>query len=312
MDIQILLAIQSFRESVGGFLSSFMSFLSTVAVDYYLFVPALILFWAVDKKKGLTALGSFGSALFIGSALKASFCVYRPWVKAPEIVPPESVKAGASSYSFPSGHSFSVASFYFGLSAADRKNKGLFRFAVVMVLLTMFSRLYFGVHTPQDVLVGLLIGLVAVTLVCRVLAWVEEHPEKDWVVLLIVVALCAALLPYLQFKSYPMDYVDGKLLVDPRKMTVDGFKDPGRFFGVVVGWFIERRFIRFDIAGTREQKLTRCLFGALLFIFYWTAVIDPLGKAIGVGYAHFFLQASAPALFMTVYPLVFKRIEAKS
>ena len=42
-------------------------------------------------------------------------------------------------------------------------------------------------------------------------------------------------------KKYPMDYVDGELLVDPKKMTVDGFKDPGTCFGMILGWFIERR-----------------------------------------------------------------------
>ena len=60
------------------------------------------------------------------------------------------------------------------------------------------------------------------------------------------------------------------------------------------------------------QKVTRCLVGALLFVFYWTVVIEPIGKAVGIGIVHFFLQASAPLLFMTVYPLLFRRIERRA
>ena len=52
--------------------------------------------------------------------------------------------------------------------------------------------------------------------------------------------------------------------------------------------------------------------GALLFIFYWTVVVEPLGKAAGIGLVHFFLQASTPLLFMTVYPLLFRRIESRA
>ena len=37
--------------------------------------------------------------------------------------------------------------------------------------------------------------------------------------------------------------------------------------------------------------------------------MEPIGKAIGIGIVHFFLQASAPLLFLTVYTLAFKCIK---
>lgn len=312
MDIQILLALQSLREAIGGCLNAFFAFITTIAVDYYMLVPALILFWAVDKKAGLFGLSSYGTACFGNAALKSTFCVYRPWIRSSEIHPLPEVMSGATGYSFPSGHASSVGGLYGGLIAAYRKYKGLCIAFGMMILITMFSRMYVGVHTPQDVLVGAALGLLSAYLVVLASRFIEKHPDKDWVILVIAVAACALLLPYIRFKSYPMDYAeDGKLLVDPVKMTVGGFKDPGRFFGVVLGWFVERRFIKFDISGTKAQKATRCFVGAILFVFYWTVIMDPIGNAIGVGVAHFFLQASAPFLFMTVYPLIFKAIEKK-
>ena len=311
MDISILLALQELRQAVGGCLNDFFAFLTTIAVDYYIMMPGLILFWAVNKRAGVIGLGSYGAACYGVSALKSTFCVYRPWVRSSLIEPLPEVMAGATGYSFPSGHSASVSGMYGGLIAVYRKYKGICVLLGTMIALTMFSRLYVGVHTPQDVLAGLFVGTLGTALVLLATRFVEHHPKLDWVIVAVAAALCAVLLPYMYFKDYPMDYVDGKLLVDPVKMTVGGFKDPGRLFGVVLGWFIERRWVRFDPDGTPAQKVTRCLVGALLFIFYWTVVIEPIGKAVGIGIVHFFLQASAPLLFMTVYPMLFCRIEGR-
>ena len=312
MDIQILLALQQLRQAIGGCLNSFFAFITMIAVDYYIMLPGLILFWAVNKRAGAIGLGSYGLSCYGIAGLKSVFCVYRPWIRSSELQPLPEVMSGATGYSFPSGHSGSVGGMYGGLICAYRKHKGLCALFWVMIGLTMFSRLYVGVHTPQDVLVGLLVGLASAVLVLLAERFVQRHEKLDWVIVAVATVMCAALLPYIYFKNYPMDYVDGKLLVDPIKMTVGGFKDPGRFFGVVLGWYVERRYIHFNQAGTTMQKVIRCFAGALLFIFYWTVVVDPIGNAVGIGIVHFFLQASAPFLFMTVYPLVFKSIENRA
>ena len=53
MDIQYLLFLQNIRNTVGDVFNSFCIFITTVAVDYYILVPALILFWTVDKNRCL-------------------------------------------------------------------------------------------------------------------------------------------------------------------------------------------------------------------------------------------------------------------
>lgn len=309
MDIQYLLLLQNFRELTGGVLNNFFAFITTIAVDYYMAIPALILFWAIDKRKGVQVIMSWGTSLGSNALLKSTFCVYRPWIRSSEVHPLPEVIGGATGYSFPSGHSTSTAGFYFGLSNAYRKHKGLCIFSIIMVLLTMFSRNYVGVHTPQDVVIGCLTGLLVALLIHKLLLWADKNPQKDIWVLLGAAGITALLLSYIYFKPYPMDYVNGELLVDPKKMKVDGFKDPGVFFGIILGWFLERRFINFDISGTNYQKTMRCLVGGLLYVFLYTAVFGPLGKAISFGPVYFILQATQVCLFMTVYPILFKRIE---
>lgn len=311
MDIQYLILLQNFREAIGGWLNDFLAFITTIAVDYYMAVPALILFWAVDKRRGAQVITTYGTALGVNATLKAAFCVYRPWIRSSEVKPLADVVSGATGYSFPSGHSSSSAGFYFGLSSAYKKYKGVLIFSIVMVALTMFSRNYVGVHTPQDVLVGCAVGVLAALGMNKVMDWVDKNPDKDIVVLLVAAGVVIAMLLYIYFKPYPMDYVDGKLLVDPKKMTVDGFKDPGVFFGTILGWFLERRFVKFDIEGSLYQKVMRCLVGGLLFVFFYSAVFGPLGKLISFGPVYFVLQAAQMVLFMTVYPILFKKWEMK-
>lgn len=312
MDIRILLALQNFREATGGFLNTFLVFVSEIAVDYFILIPALVLFWCFDKKKASKILLSWGTSLGVGQFLKGTFCVYRPWIKDARVMPPAEIFAGATGYSFPSGHSFSAGGFWNAVAICYKKYKAVVIFSVIMVLITMFSRICLGVHTPQDVLVGAALSILCAFGIDKLYDWIEANNNRDIIILIIATVLCAALMLYLSYKSYPMDYVDGVLLVDPRKMTVDGFKDPGRFWGIVVGWFIERRFVKFDSEGTTVQKTLRSLVGGILVAFWWTAVAGPLGKAIDTGVGHFLMQSTTPIIFMTVYPLIFKKLESKS
>ena len=311
MDIEYLLFLQNLRNASGGVLNSFFAFITTVAVDYYLLVPALIIFWCLDKKKGSTVLMSWGTALAACAALKSTFCIYRPWIRDSRVQPLDEVLSGATGYSFPSGHCCSTGGFYGGVAFNYRKYRPLVIFSAVMLFLTMFSRNFVGVHTPEDVLIGAGTALLCAFGISKLSAYIEKHPENDAKILLFVTVFTAVLLCYIGFKSYPQDYVDGVLLVDPKKMTVDGFKDPGRFYGIFLGWFLERRFVRFNTEGTNQQKLIRALAGGLLTVFWWTAVAGPIGKMLATNWGYFITQASTPVIFMTVYPMIFSRLEQK-
>lgn len=308
MDIQILLTLQQFRIATGGFLNEFFVFISSIAVDYYIAIPAMIIFWIVDKKKGTKILLTWSMSLCIGSLIKSIFCVYRPWIRSNKIHPVKDALTGASGYSFPSGHSSSSSGFYSGLFITFQKYKGICIFSVIMIFLTMFSRIYLGVHTPQDVIVGGLIGVIAALIINKIVSIVDKNPNLDWIILLVSTLGVFALLLYIFFKGYPMDYVDGKLLVDPSKMTVDGFKDPGRFYGIVLGWFLERRLVKFNTPKTIHQKIVMCLMGVFLYVFFWTAICNPLGKFIGFGPFHFLLQMICQVIFMTLYPWLSTKI----
>ena len=66
-------------------------------------------------------------------------------------------------------------------------------------------------------------------------------------VVLVVLVLCVACIAVVELKSYPMDYADGVLLVDPNVMQRDCFEGVGVFFGMFLGWYCERRWVNFEI-----------------------------------------------------------------
>lgn len=309
MDIEILLFLQDIRNALGGALNTFFVFISTIAVDYFILVPALIIFWNVDKRKGSQIIMSWGTSLCLNAVAKAAFCIYRPWIRDPRVQPPEEIFSGASGYSFPSGHSSSGGGFWNAVVIAYRKYKPLVVMGIIMVALTMFARVFLGVHTIQDIFAGCLISIVSAVAIAFVMKWLDRHPELDWIVMGAATIIVVAALIYVRFKSYPVDMVDGKVLVDPEKMKVDGFKDPGMFYGIVLGWFLERKLVKFDVSGTKMQKVMRALVGCILTVFWYTAVAGPIAKAAGMGIVHFVAQASTPLIFMTVYPLIFTKIQ---
>ena len=310
MDIEILLLLQKLREITGGIFNDFFAFITTIAVDYYVIIPALIIMWAIDKKKGIFAYASYGIACFINAILKSTFCVYRPWIRSSKIEPLASAMSGATGYSFPSGHATGSSSVYLGIRNKYKKYKAINIFCVAIVIVIMFSRMFVGVHTPQDVVVGLLIGIGSVVIINSVFKYINSNPNKDWLVLLITIIITVIGLIYVGIKPYPVDYVDGKVLVDPAKMTINSFKDPGTFFGFVVGWFLERRFVNFDTDGEPMEKVMRCLVGGLLYIFTQNSIIIPLAKSINVGLGYFLLFALNNVIFMTVYPALAVKFEA--
>lgn len=95
--------------------------------------------------------------MFFNQLLKLVFHVPRPWIQDPTLQTVESAKAGASGYSFPSGHTQSAVGLY-GSFFAVAKRRWIRGACVIVIALVGLSRLYLGVHTPYDVIASLAIG----------------------------------------------------------------------------------------------------------------------------------------------------------
>ena len=266
MDIDILLALQAFRESADAFLTNFLLKMSYIGEMTIVLAIVAEIYWCVSKDFGNYLLMGWSGNRVVNGFLKVTACAYRPWIRDARIIPNGEALATATGYSFPSGHSMNAASLYGG--GAIRKDlPRVLRIALGLIAaLIAFSRIYLGVHTPQDILVGLATGLLVMWLTGKLMKWVEAHPEKDILVMCIGIGIAVAVAVFAALKSYPEDYDEtGKLLVDGAKMAGDTFKGVGWAIGYLVGWVLERRWIGFSTDVPIITRVTRFVTGLLGF-----------------------------------------------
>ncbi|SEM12019.1 PAP2 superfamily protein [Butyrivibrio sp. ob235] len=308
MDIQYLLWLQELRNATGGTFDEFFNALSKIAVDVMPFLP-FIIFWCVDKKWGYRFIYTFGIANVVNGILKLTVCAYRPWIRSDLIEPAGDSKTAATGYSFPSGHTTEATSVYGTTIAWQHKKRKWLAYACgILIALTGFSRNFLGVHTPQDVVVGFGATLIII-LVYGVVEKKIEGNEKTLDILTIVgVLVVIASLIYISVKSYPMDYVDGELLVNPKKMMNDTFKQCGAFFGLLLGSYIERHYIHYEIP-EGSKNLPILGFIGFMIVFSWKEFLAPatIVQALGGHWGHFISRAIMWFFVVAIWPIVIRK-----
>ena len=166
---QFGISFTQWLQGISPTLDSFMqgiTFLGTIEF-YIILIPAL--FWSVDQTLGLRVLFVLILTDVPASYLKQLFHEPRPYwlgnVKAMGDEP---------SYGIPSTHASNTLPVW-GLIALHMKKTWMWVFTILLLLLIGLSRSYLGMHFPQDVLGGWLLGLVMLLLYLkyegRFLAW---------------------------------------------------------------------------------------------------------------------------------------------
>ena len=135
----------------------------------WIVVAVVMLFFPKTRRMGL----EMGLAMILGAIvcnviLKNVTARPRPYEVDPSVfllIPRE------HNFSFPSGHS---AFSFEGAVTIFRHHRKWGVAALVLAVLIAFSRMYFRVHYPSDVLVGSVIGVLNALLAPRILGWAEK------------------------------------------------------------------------------------------------------------------------------------------
>ena len=173
IDLQYLLFLQNIRQALGGSFDELFNAISKIAVTIMKLLPYMV-FWCVSTKWGYRFLATFWGGEVSNGLIKLTVCAYRPWIRSDAIEPAGDSKVAATGYSFPSGHTVCAGTMY-GTTAVwqRRTRRWLSVSCIVLVLLTMFSRNFLGVHTPQDVIVGCLESCLLIFIAGRLMNYLE-------------------------------------------------------------------------------------------------------------------------------------------
>lgn len=300
MDIDYLLLLQDFRNSSGGLISSILLFITDTAVGFYPLAIICSIYWVFNREAGRRTLCFFLSARFINGFLKLCACVYRPWIRDSRVVPYGGAKTSATGYSFPSGHSTTATSLAGGIFVwLRKKNVVVVILAIVWATIVCFSRNYLGVHTPQDVLVGILSTVLTIFVMQKFEDWTDKNPKRDITFAVVIILLCVVTTVFYFLKSYPLDYGEnGKLLCDPYKMINDSLISNAALTAYAIARYFERR--GFDFQKNVPIKV-RVIFAVICFIpiVLWELYICPQFKLINV-YLYDVLKVSVIVFYILI------------
>jgi len=307
MDISYLIFLQNLRVAFGDFFTEVMRIITEWGEAATLLPVIACVYWLGYKRIASRVMYGFTMGSVINSWIKLTACVSRPWLKDPRVIPDEVAIKGATGYSFPSGHTAKGFQF-FGTIADENRRKSVIIPCCIMALLVGFSRNFLGVHTPQDVIVSAIISIGLIFLTGLFFSYIERGGNRDLVFVGISLVIGAALLIYASVKSYPAFFADGSP-TDVTAMAADSFKQVGTLAGFLIGWIIERRFIKFDAPADKARAVFRVVYG-LVFI----KLADMLAEIIFHG-AHtwakgFALNFISFFVVTAVYPAIFLLIES--
>lgn len=220
---------------------------------------AILVFWCVDKYQGyyLMGVGLFGN--MANQFLKILCRIPRPWVRDPNFHALEAAIPEAGGYSFPSGHSQTAVG-TFGCLAATQKNRIVRAICIAFMILVPFSRMYVGVHTPADVLVGSGMALVMI-FAFRPLMLGNGKKNVPFVFGGLFV-LSVAYLLYVELYPFPAD-VDAH---NYESAVKNGWTFLGCFVGMLIVWFVDEKWIRFETGAIWWAQILKAVLGLAIVL----------------------------------------------
>ena len=298
--MQFLYLLERIRNPV---LDAFFSLITHLGSETLFIAIAIVVFWCVNKRTGyyLLTVGFFGT--IFNQFLKLVCRVPRPWVRDPDFTIVEAARADATGYSFPSGHTQSITG-SMGCLARTSKNRTARMLYLAVIALTAFSRMYLGVHTPADVGTSLVIGAVLVLGLYPVFERCKEEPRLMYAIVGVLTACSLAYLLFVELYRWPAD-------IDPHNLE-SGLKNAYTLFGcgigMLVSYFVEERWIRFDEKATWQGQAVKLVVGFAVVLGIKAGlkpVLEAVLPAMPARAVRYFIMVVFAAC---VWPMSFKRL----
>ena len=209
-----------------------------------LFIGVLgFIYWSINKALGKRLLFALFISLTLSLIVKELLQTPRPYTVSEQVTPLFTVD---DSFGMPSGHVLSalVVWGYIALWLNTRRAK---LFAIVYVLLQGWGRMVSGVHYPQDVIGGIVLGILCLWLYWRYAETVGKHCSAYSLPIQIILIIEVAILTLLL------------LMGDANGSVVAGI-----FLGASLGILAESRFVNFATQGSLSQHVIRYLLGLVV------------------------------------------------
>ena len=297
--MQLLYALQQIRVP---WLTSVLSYLTYFGGLYGFMVLSIIVFWCIDKRCGyfMLSLGFVGTV--INQFLKILFRIPRPWILDPSFEPVEAAVPDAGGFSFPSGHTQNVFATFGGIFAWTKK-AWLKILCTVMILLVAFSRMYLGVHTPLDVGVSCVVGIVLLLVLYPVFRSIEEHPNRMYGFIAVLAVLTLAFFLYSYLCPFPEWMYAEEHFVNITEARHNASILTGALVGVTIGYTLDLNKVKFDTKAKWWAQILKVVIGLVITL----ALIEGPKFVLGKSELVTGLRYGLGVLFATgIWPMTFR------
>ncbi|MHA1338280.1 MAG: phosphatase PAP2 family protein [Promethearchaeota archaeon] len=276
----------------------------------FLVLLVSVFFFVYDKKFAKNLAFSLLISVYINSLLKSIFKDPRP---STNIDPKEEYGLIETDYGFPSGHSQNAVATW-GYIAFEFKDKSrsyiipiIFS---VLILLIALSRIILGVHDLQDIIGGLLIGIVVLLLFIYLEPIISEKIGDLSIIIKIIIAISISIILFIiSVLLFPKAGL-GLVKNAPDYADAGGFAQAsGAILGISVGYILENEYINYQPSKLDlKWKLINLILGIFLLMgSYMILELILKGNVI----LRFLRYSIISFIVIFVVPLIFKKINPK-
>lgn len=236
--MEIIKFIQSFY---NPFFDQLFQVITMLGEDYFFIAAGTLIYWCIDKGFGYRLVFAYLSNGLVNTTIKQIVKVPRPFERDSTLRVLRRETAGG--YSFPSGHTQCTSSFWTSMML-QIKYRWMYFSGIILIILVGISRMYLGVHTPEDVLAGAVIGAVWVMAVNRMFDFADRTGKKSVFLIVIIPAVTGMLI----FRN--SDY----------------YKVAGTVISFYIGYLIETAYINFPVKTVFWKQVIKYITGMLVIL----------------------------------------------
>ena len=229
-----------------GFTDGLMLGLTMLGDEIFVIAVMMVMFWCISKKTGFKFINIYFCTVAVNSLLKNLVRRPRPFAAYADEV--RSIGSPTGGYSFPSGHTNSITTV--GTLFCNEYKKQLKVFlpvAAALVFIVAFTRLYLGQHYLTDVLAAAVIAIALTYALGKAYALLGDKEER----------LGFVLVPAAIVISVVVSVVSADPSTLGKTLRVTGVMS-----SLYIGYFVEKRYFRYDVTARLSVQILKCLIGA--------------------------------------------------